>query len=454
MLKIIHYLLLLLPFVSVTAQNPVTNTPVRPAGLSPRDSAVLKLFDQPANVKWIRTFKGRMDDVSPIDIIIGFDGRNCKGFLMYPKNKIRFKLEGTFPDSNRLRLEERDAANQLSGRLEGRIHSRRLEADWTNYNNTLGARVEADEPLPGQTLLLGGGDNKWTSRYLTRFNNARADMVLSRLHNGYLYGYLWIEADAKTYQLRGEADKTGNFTLKAFLPGQKQAAVMTGSLKTPQELDVKWSGNGEQREFKFTQRERLVMGCLENSDYTSAYDALYPRTACPNCNTWLDQKINAWTAKTKTALSAEKMPSTPENRNKQRGSAWAEVVCWTENIFTGYLIFSETWNPAAQGIPFNFDIRTGKEIKFGDLFNKSFDAQKWMEDFAKRESPKMPQFAADVKYREWIVANGFPLVAIRRDGLQLATHFHPDYGQQFLVIPFSELKPYMKKDNPVADLVK
>jgi hypothetical protein len=229
---------------------------------------------------------------------------------------------------------------------------------------------------------------------------------------------------------------------------------MTGNLNTPQELTAKWAG-AEPREFKFVQRERLVAGCLENADYKSAFDALFPRTAaCAACNTWLDQKINAWAVKTKTALAAEKTPPAPDNRNKQRGSAWAEVACWTENIFTGYLIFSETWNPAAEGIAFNFDLKTGKEIKINDLFNKSFDAKKWLDEFARRESPKMPQFAADAKYREWIAANGFPLVAIRREGLQLATPFHPDYGQQFLVVPFMELKPYIKKDNPISDLIK
>lgn len=425
----------------------------RPVGLSPRDSMVLKLFDQPAAVRWVRTFKGRFDDVAQIDITLGFDGQSCKGFLMYPKSKLRLQLEGTFPDSNRLRLEERDAQKQISGRLEGRIHGKHLEADWINFDNSVGARIEADEPVPTQTLALGCGDNKWTARYLTRFNNARADMVLSKLHNGYLYGYLWIESDDKTYQLRGEADKTGSFIIKVILPGQKPIAQLTGQLKNPQELDIKWAG-AENREMKFTQRERLIVGCLEQADYKSILDVVYPRTACPGCNTWFDQRMNNWMNKAKATLAADKSPAEPQQRNKQRGSAWVEIVGWTENVFTGYVVFSESWNPTAQGIPFNLDLRTGKEIKLNDLFNKSFDADKWLGDFVKRESPKLPAFANDPKYREWVATQGFPLIAIRRDGLMLSTHFHPDYGQQYLLVPFSEIKSYMKKDNPVSDLVK
>ena len=131
-----------------------------------------------------------------------------------------------------------------------------------------------------------------------------------------------------------------------------------------------------------------------------------------------------------------------------------EVLCWTETLFSGCFHFSESWNPKNQGQAFNFDLRTGKELKIEELFNKSFDWKKWSEEYARKESPKMPQFANDQKYREWIVANGFPLVTIRRDGLQMSTYFHPDYGRQFLLVPYATLKPFLKKDSAVMEFLK
>lgn len=195
------------------------------------------------------------------------------------------------------------------------------------------------------------------------------------------------------------------------------------------------------------------MGCLENADYTSSLDALILWLAtCSGCNTRLDQMVNDWAKRCNTTLAAQKDPALPTTRARNRASAWAEVLCWTENIFSGCLHFSE--RSLTQGQAFNFDLRNGKEIKMEDLFNKSFEWKKWLDDYARKESPKMAQFVADPKYREWVAADGFPLITIRRDGLQLSTCFHPDYGRQFLMVPFSELKPYMKKDNPISDLVK
>ena len=99
-------------------------------------------------------------------------------------------------------------------------------------------------------------------------------------------------------------------------------------------------------------------------------------------------------------------------------------------------------------------MRTGKPITFVELFNKGFDAKTWLADYAKRESPKLPAFAGDPQYREWLDKEGFPLFTLRRDGLEISTLFHPSYGRQALLVPYGSLKPYMRKDNPVADLVK
>jgi hypothetical protein len=422
--------------------------------IAPRDTAIARVFDKNADLKWIRLFKGRLDDVTLVDLHLGFDGRSCRGYLLYPKSKTRLRLEGVFLDSTRFKLEEYDAARQISGKLEGRLSGRHIEADWTNHNASFGSRLEADEPLAGQTLSVNCGDNKWVIRYITRFNGARADMVLSRTHNGYLYGYLWIEADEKTYKINGEADKTGSFSAKLSLPDGKTAATLRGSLKNPQNIDCTWSGSGEQRAFKFAQKERLVMGCQEFADFTTSFDALWPRTAaCAGCNTWLDQKISDWLSRSKTAVASKRETPAPSARFANRASAWGEVVCWTETIFSGRLMFSDTWSDA-QGIAFNFDLRTGKEIGLNDLFNKTFDAKKWLEAFVKKESPKLTPYANDARYREWIAKQGFPLISIHRDGLQLSSVFHPEYGSRHLIVPYAELKPYMKKDNPIGDLVK
>ncbi|MBV6439472.1 MAG: hypothetical protein DYG98_23905 [Haliscomenobacteraceae bacterium CHB4] len=449
-----QFVFLLIPVLVFSQKKDTPPAKTQPTAANPaiKDTAIAKLFDKPADIKWVKYFKGRMDDVSVVDIALGSDGKSCKGYLTYGKSRARLRLDGAL-NGDSLRLQERDGKN-LTGNLKGTYKNRRLEADWTNHNNSLGSRLEADEINSGQTLTIGCSDGKWASRYIARFNGARADMILLRMHNGQLYGYLWVEADAKTYDLRGDIRRDGNYEIEALSSNDKIAGLLHGNLANPQKTDCNWVGSGEKRTFNFTLKDNFQLGCYEYADFLSSYDALYPRTPCSGCNTWLDQQVNNWVNKCKSTLAAKKDSPSAANRSSQRASCWAEIACLTENIFSGYLTFSETWNPQASGQGFNFDLRTGKQITFNELFNKSFNARGWLDDFAKKESPKLAHFANDPEYRQWVAKEGFPMFTLRRDGLELSTLFHAQYGRQTLLVPYVSLKPYMKKDNPVADFVK
>jgi hypothetical protein len=432
-----------------------SSAPAGATAYAVRDTAIAKLFDKPSDIKWVKAFKGRVDDASVVDISLGFDGQHCRGYMAYAKSRIRFRLEGYFDTLTGFQFEEYDLSRNLTGYLNGSYTNRRIVAEWTNHSRTLGCTIEAQEVAPGQSLTVNCSDNKWNSRFITRYNNARCDMVLVRAHNGDLDGFLWVEADGKTYRLKGDIRPDGEYEMEALLPNGKVAGLLQGNLQPGQNTDCNWIGSGEKRSFKFNLKEHFLSGCYEYADYGSSYDALYPRTPCAGCNTWLDQQVTNWVNRCKTALNDKKLPLNPANRSTQRASAWAEVACWTENVFSGYLSFAESWSArSSEGLSFNFDLRTGKPITFSDLFNKGFDAKVWLDDYARRESPKLPAFANDPQYREWLQREGFPLFALRRDGLEISTIFHAAYGRQALLVPYAQLKPYMKKDNPVADFVK
>ena len=458
--------LLLLPTAAIFSQKnnaktnkPASGPPAAPAvggplaGPAAKDSAVAKLFETPAKIQWVKYFRGRLDDVSEVLLSLGHDGNSCRGYLTYAKSQKRFRLEGTL-DGAVLLLDEHDDKGAVSGHLTGTLQGEQLDAEWTNAASTLGGRLEAKESNSNKPVNLHCGDNKWVNRYVARWNNARVDLTLARANNNVLNGYLWIEADDKTYALSGKIFPDDHYEIQAVLPNGKTAAHLQGSLKVLQTTECNWVGSGEKRAIKFTLRENYLVGCLEFADYTSSYDALYPRTHCEGCNKALDQYINDWVTRCKTTIAAQKKPEMPSNRNALRASAWYAVTCWTETIFCGYLTFSESWQEATSGTSFNFDLRSGKEISFEDLFNRNFNAKEWFGDYARREMPKMAKFAADPKFREWLSKDGFPMFTIRRDGLELSTLFHPVYGQQHVLVPYSVLKPYMRRDNPIADLVK
>ncbi len=418
-----------------------------------KDTSILKMFEKPGDIKWVKNFMGRLDDASVVDLTLGFDGRNCRGYLTYAQSRIRFNLSGTL-DTSGFVLEERDLARGITGQLRGTFQNRRIQADWINVDNTLGSRLEAEEVAPGQTLTLNCSDNKWSSRYITRFNGARVDMVLVRGHNGALDGFLWVESDGRTYRLKGDVKLDGNYEMEVLGAQDRLAALLSGNLKPGQNTDCNWVGSGERRTFKFMLKDHFLLGCYDYADYATSYDVLYPRTPCAHCNTQLDERVNQWIERCKTTFAAQKVALSPATRGSQRASAWPEIVCWTDNLLSGYLTFSDSWSAQAQGISFNYDLRANKEIALEDLFNKGFNAQKFLADWATREMPKLSAFANDPKYREWIAKESFPLFAIRREGLEISTLFHPQYGRQTLLVPYASLKTYLKRDGPLVEFLK
>ncbi|MBK6929873.1 MAG: hypothetical protein IPH12_03060 [Saprospirales bacterium] len=433
--------------------TPKPNQPATVSGAAVQDTAITRLFGAGAKLQWLRYFRGRLDDVTEVLLTLGYDGAQCRGFMTYGESRERFQLAGTL-DGIVLVLDESDNRGMITGHITGTLQSDRLHAEWSNATNTLGSRLEAEEAKSNKPLNQPCGDNKWARRYVARWNNARVDLTLIRTNNSTLNGYLWMEADDRTYALNGKIYPDEHYEIQALLPNGKTAAHLQGSFLTPQATECNWVGSGEKRLLKFSLRSKLPVGCLEYADYTSAYDAVYPRTECADCNQTLDRRVGEWIAQCKTAIAAQKKPLKPEFRSALRASCWYEVTCWTETIFCGYLTFSESWKDQTTGVSFNFDLRTGKEITLDDLFNRGFGAKEWFADYAHKESPKMPKFAEDPKFREWVHTAGFPMFTIRRNGIELSTMFHPVYGQQHLIVPYSILKPYMRRDNPVADLVK
>ncbi|MFN0036830.1 MAG: hypothetical protein ACKVUS_17350 [Saprospiraceae bacterium] len=441
------------PKTAPTAAVGSASNPAYAKASAGKDTAILKLFDKPADIKWVKNFKGRFDDASVIDLSLGFDGRNCRGYLTYAKSRTRFRLDGPL-DTAGFSLEERDMARGVTGKLRGTFRNKRIEAAWTNADNTLGSRLEAEEVAPGQTVALNCSDNKWSSRYITRYNGARTDMVLVRSHNGALDGFLWVESDGRTYRLKGDLKPDGSYEMEALGSGDRLAALLSGKLQPGQNTDCNWVGSGERRTFKFVLKDHFLLGCYEYADYAASYDVLYPRTPCAPCNTRLDELVNQWVTGCQSAFEEKRVERSPATRGSQRASAWPEIACWTDNVFSGYLTFSDTWTAQAQGISFNYDLKTNKEIALDEIFNKGFNAQKYLDDWANREMPKLPSFASDPKYREWLTIEGFPLFALRREGLEISTLFHPQYGRQTLLVPYSNLKTYFKKDSPVAEFLK
>ncbi|HNM27510.1 MAG TPA: hypothetical protein PKL15_18830, partial [Saprospiraceae bacterium] len=404
-------------------------------------------------LQWIKRYMGRYDDVYTVEAALGYDGRNCRGFITYSKSKFRAKLDGTLLGPN-LKLEERDEKAPVTATLQGKLENNMLALEWVNQGNTVGSHLEMTEIGPTNTPVDFCGADKWVNRYVGAWKGKPMELVLVRLHNGDMSAQLWNSVDNNSENLKGSMTPNGDLTLESYPEPGKPLFWLESNIRSLQSIRCDWtSSNGEMRTIEFTLRESLTMGCVEYADFVSSYDILYPNTSCTGCNQWFSQQITNWTNRCKSAIQSKKLTPVPANRNALRASMWPEVSCWSDGIFSGYLNYSDTWSGPAQGLAFNLDLKTGKPILLEDLFQKDFDFKSWVNEYMRKESPKNPRFAADPKFREWLYAEGYPLFTLRRDGIKISTLFHPIYGQQHLLIPYAELKPFLLPNTPITEFV-
>ncbi|MCC6413867.1 MAG: hypothetical protein IT270_19620 [Saprospiraceae bacterium] len=444
--------LTILSGAAVAAQSPPpakTVSQTTKSAPAVKDTALTKLFEKPAELKWGRYFRGRLDDVSEVQVSLAYDGKSCRGWFTYAKTRTRFKLDGVL-NAQKLELREYDSKGALTGYLNGTLKGDLMELDWSNHNQSLGSKIVAVEVGVGRMNPTNCGDDKWTNRYTARYKNAPVELVLARTHNGALSGYLWVGLDGKSYVLRGRIKDDQSYQLDVLNYKAKTVATLMGSISADRKITCNWRGNGEIRTFDLSFKDMLVTGCFDHADYRSSYDVLYPRTRCESCNVQLDRCVNEWVDRCKSLLAAKKEQPNAQNRATLRASGWMDVECWTEAMFSGLFTFTDTWSGKAEGVAFNFDLKTGEAVTAENLFVKSFDHKAWLDAYIKKESPKLPAFGADPVFREWLVRESFPLLSFRHDGLVLSTLFHPEYGRQQLLVPYDLLKPYLKRDSPVA----
>ncbi len=421
----------------------------------PGDTAIYPLFAKRSDLRWIKRYSARFDDALTAEVMLGYDGVNCHGYLTYLKSRVRFRLEGTLNGATFL-LKELNEQGTLTGYLRGTYTGRLWTLDWTNYNNTIGSRAVGVEISGTQRADDYCGDNKWINRYVGQWNDREVDWVFARSHDGRLQGYVWFAAENRQYDLQGTLDALGQYQLTALQPDGRAAGQIKGLLNQLQVIEAAWAGEGrEDRTLKLTLQQNLLMGCYEFADYAGALDVLYPKTRCTPCNQWFEQQLATWVNQATAALKNKAADNTtPAARNSLRGNGWVEVSCWTNDIFSGRLTFADTWGGQEWTEAFSFDLKKGRKIIVEELFIRSFDFKAWLQQYAKTEMPKLPRFATDPGYRAWLAQNGFPLVSLRRDGLALATKFHPVYGREQIVAPFALLTPYFKKDTPIEGLLR
>jgi len=171
---------------------------------TPEEKAVYQLFDKPGKVKWLKHYKGRIDDRNDVSVTLAYDGKYCKGQMIYLRSNEIFGLVGVI-NKDEILIQELDQKQAISALMYGEIKQDKIEMEWTNIDNTVGCQMFLEEVHTAPIYPTACGNNKWINSYAGEIEGAPIEVVLQKDNGNELRGYVYFKAEEITLELKGIA---------------------------------------------------------------------------------------------------------------------------------------------------------------------------------------------------------------------------------------------------------
>jgi hypothetical protein len=406
--------------------------------------ALKKLFPS-AKLQWIKHYKGRIDDLSDVAIVLGFDGKFCRGYLTYLRSKEKFLLDGIF-DKDSIILSEIDKNKRTTAFIRGVKKDKRIEANWQNFNNTIGGiqlnMVEVLEPVMLPSFC---GDNKWIHNYSGKFDEEEVDILIQKGSFGLVRGVGFWKKTGKSFSLKGTFDeqklsidvnlKDGeNFKLGKMSLRLRSLDEFIGSFILP---------DGKKIYGTIHRDDDLKVGCTEYADYVASYDITFPKLENEKFDLWMQSFVDEWFRNNLAYINSirfDNLDNVPEVRNIARAYGWCDVDFYSGDLMSGYMVFGNSWTSFQKERVFIYDIAQGKQLFKEDILKKKIE-KGITQNFLYTE----PDF------KEWAATQNFDNITLRYEGINFSST-STAYGRQGVTIPYSELSPFLKKETTVWNM--
>ncbi len=405
------------------------------------------LFSENIKLKWVKHFKGRINDYNDVVIVMGYDGMLCKGILQYIRSGDQFQLDGIL-EKDQLILKETDSNGNISGYIKGSLVDNSFEGSWSNFNNSIGSPIYFDEESNPDLIPSYCGNDKWMRRYTAIFGKEAIELSIQKLQSERVSGMIYFNTTNKTYKTAGTwslsnglhlvlKDDYGQNFAKFIAPKVSDAEIKGSIIYSPTEFI----------NCKFRLNAKLNTGCLESSDYLSMYDLIFPKTNNAIFNNWIENLITTAAKKfsrKSNQATGSLVKLTPEKRHHIRSNGWFEIGFFNDNLLSGILLLESTVDER-RAIPINFDLTNNRPILFEDIFRKEYDHDFFVEKVIRPEFTKHALYQNDKTFRSWIKTVSFPHMILLRNGIHFSSDFNSIYGRQGITIPYEKLEGFVEK---------
>lgn len=412
------------------------------------EKTVQSFFSKPKKIQWLHHYKGRIDGANDIAVTLAYDGKSCKGLLIYLKSGEQFRLDGLL-NGNDLILLEVDQSGAITGNFEGYIEGKNIQFSWSNFDNTIGSDVSLTQVSKEELSPTSCGNDNWICVYNGIIFGSKAEFILQKNNPDELRGIAYFEAEDKSYHLKGEITDHNSLNITFRDDNHLLKGTLEGVFTSENAISANFfSISGMRSPTILINEKHLEIDCLEYADYVASYNIIFPKIPNAGFNRWMDELTDAWVEEFKEhsfEVRSVNTATNPETRASIRANAWCDIELYNEHFISGMLTFENTWKNGLEGKSFNFDLKKGKEISLDDIFPEGFDHTGLVINLLNKEIEKHVLYK-NYEFRKWMSVQEFPYFVIHKDGLAFYTDFSSIYGRQTVKIPYETLKPYLKED--------
>ncbi|MEO7176367.1 MAG: hypothetical protein ABIV51_10705 [Saprospiraceae bacterium] len=417
-----------------------------------------KTFPDSSKLLWLRTFRGLADELHPVTIILGYDGSWCKGIYYLETGNVWFHLEGLLKGTT-LTLNEVDQEENKTGSMRLSMLKNTIVGNWSNIDKSIGTEIkcrEVNEDLAGELMSK---PFYWIKDFTGKLNGMPINITLQKIPNRRLAGLVTINQKAPLYQIHGKFTTSNELFTQLYLKTYLDTTTVKidGKVISDQEMQITFQKGKERPKTSILQmNESIKMKSHQYQNYFLSYDFSYPDIENPRFAKYIQSQVAEWEKNCNQML--ENYPKDhpvlgPSNRAQHQANCWFEPYFISKDKISGRLVYTNTWSIFTTVKSINYDFTKQSPIVLRDLFKKEIDPDTVINQYLQSQMPVLMK-DKDPAYQDWIEQVEFKLIGFCAYGLCLSTDFDPTYGSETIFLPFTELEPYLRPNNPLRNILE
>lgn len=355
--------------------------------------------------KWINEYKGFLDEVHPINVVVAKDGHQLLGGIEFLSSKTYIEMDDVSEKGGAIRMQYLDAYGDTLLSLDASRQQHNILGNLHTYEKVESFEINAYEDTNEKRIkdfsFMESYRNEAYYMSVTRIQNAPSININGEEYRGSCVDELCSRMQIQNISLDG-IDYAEGFIINS---GENHTLLLSDN-------------NGGSKNIIFNEYRKVDFVTRSYLSYQDRISARLPNSEGSKLYDYLSRRLQL-DASFFTPVEVERFVG--ENQFTNHKVLWSEITYFDTRIISGLVSMQSSDDSMIKEVSFIYDIAEDMPLENKDIFDRKF-------------------YKKNIK-------NTFNTVVIDSNGIHMFSNFDPIYGNKEKVYTLSEIKPYIKNKN-------